>query len=212
MAGNVFKTIEPNNELEKLLLELTAERGPFLVQKNRAYGNAASSSAAIMKYYFPDGIKPEQYEDAIFINRIVDKLMRIATNNDPFGEHPELDIAGYADLRNAQKTLAKAKQAAELLDSKSQEGVQQRGMFGGLYKSGATDDYPPFPTAADTFTGKPIDSDPFIGMRHLVKLCRCSARPFHYAHRRDGTLRTQPHDSLDEALGCEECNGGDRRK
>ena len=49
---------------------------------------------------FPDGIRPEQYDDLLTIARILDKLFRIANNKDAFNENPYQDIVGYGLLRN----------------------------------------------------------------------------------------------------------------
>ena len=47
---------------------------------------------------YPKGIQPEQYKDMLAITRIADKLFRIATKKDAFGESPFKDIAGYGIL------------------------------------------------------------------------------------------------------------------
>ena len=65
-------------------------------QKNAAYGNSFGTAPEALKILYPDGIKPEQYADALLITRIWDKLKRLSTNNDPYGESPFVDIAGYA--------------------------------------------------------------------------------------------------------------------
>ena len=41
---------------------------------------------------------PEQYGDMLAITRIIDKLFRVATKKDAFGESPFKDIAGYGIL------------------------------------------------------------------------------------------------------------------
>ena len=51
-----------------------------------------------MRMLYPDGIPPEQMTDALAIVRIIDKLFRIATKKDAFGESPFRDIAGYGLL------------------------------------------------------------------------------------------------------------------
>ena len=52
----------------------------------------------IIKILFPQGVKPENYRDLLTITRIIDKLFRIATRKNAFGESPYRDIAGYALL------------------------------------------------------------------------------------------------------------------
>ena len=65
-------------------------------QKNQAYGNSFGTAGKALRILYPDGIKPEQYDDALLITRIWDKIKRLSVDNDPFGESPYVDIAGYA--------------------------------------------------------------------------------------------------------------------
>jgi hypothetical protein len=51
-----------------------------------------------MRILYSDGIKPDQLGDALAIVRIIDKLFRLATRKEAFGESPYRDIAGYALL------------------------------------------------------------------------------------------------------------------
>ena len=72
--------------------------GKLVDQKNAAYGSSFEKSEQILQVLYPEGIKPGQYKDMLAITRIVDKLFRIATNKDAFGENPFKDIAGYGIL------------------------------------------------------------------------------------------------------------------
>lgn len=72
--------------------------GKLVDVKNAAYGNSFSECHKILSVLYPSGIKPDQYTDALAIIRVIDKLFRIATNKDAFGESPWNDIAGYAIL------------------------------------------------------------------------------------------------------------------
>ena len=72
--------------------------GKLVDQKNAAYGSSFKKSEQILKVLYSEGIKPEQYGDMLAITRIVDKLFRIATKKDAFGENPFKDIAGYGIL------------------------------------------------------------------------------------------------------------------
>ncbi len=47
---------------------------------------------------FPGGVPPTRMGDALLLVRIFDKQMRIATDQDAFGESPWRDIAGYGLL------------------------------------------------------------------------------------------------------------------
>jgi len=78
--------------------ELGAEIGRLVEYKQSAYGNSFGRSGEVLRQLYPDGIKQEQYDDALAITRIVDKLFRIATDRDALGESPYRDIAGYGLL------------------------------------------------------------------------------------------------------------------
>lgn len=90
----LYKTVMP-------LVELTAA-------KNAAYGSSFDKTGDIMRILYPEGVKAEQMDDMLAIARVIDKLFRIATKKDAFGEDPWKDILGYAMLsaarnnRNAQ--------------------------------------------------------------------------------------------------------------
>ena len=72
--------------------------GELVAEKNAAYGDSFGRSGRVLKELYPDGITPENYNDVLTIARILDKLFRIATQKEAFGENPYRDIAGYAIL------------------------------------------------------------------------------------------------------------------
>lgn len=72
--------------------------GKLVTEKQAAYGDSFNRCGDVMRILYPNGIAPEQMEDALCVTRIVDKLFRIATKKDAFGESPYRDIAGYALL------------------------------------------------------------------------------------------------------------------
>jgi len=74
------------------------EIGELVAEKNRAYGNSFNVAGSILRHLYPVGIDPDQYDDALAIIRILDKLKRIATDRDALGETPFRDIAGYGIL------------------------------------------------------------------------------------------------------------------
>lgn len=82
---------------------LGKEIGAVVQQKQLAYGDSFGKSGAVIRQLYPDGIKPEQYDDALCVVRIVDKLFRIATSKDAFGESPYVDLCGYALLGAARQ-------------------------------------------------------------------------------------------------------------
>jgi len=78
-------------DLERAGRELTA----LVIEKNEAYGDSFSAAAEVLRIFYPNGIRPDQYVDALGIVRVVDKLNRIAHKKDAFGESPWRDVAGY---------------------------------------------------------------------------------------------------------------------
>ena len=55
--------------------------------------------AHVLPIFYPDGVPGDHLLDAVFILRIVDKLMRIASAQRDDDEDPVMDVAGYAILR-----------------------------------------------------------------------------------------------------------------
>tara|TARA_R110000851_G_scaffold281965_3_gene435468 strand:- start:1658 stop:1951 length:294 start_codon:yes stop_codon:yes gene_type:complete len=74
------------------------EIGKLVAEKNKAYGDSFGRAGKILEILYPDGIKPEQYTDFLSVTRVIDKLFRLATAKQAFGESPWGDIAGYAIL------------------------------------------------------------------------------------------------------------------
>jgi hypothetical protein len=83
---------------KKTYEEIATKIGKLVDEKNTAYGNSFAESYKILSILYPNGIPPEKYTDALAIIRVIDKLFRIATDRDAFGETPWKDIAGYAIL------------------------------------------------------------------------------------------------------------------
>lgn len=77
---------------------IAAEIGQLVAEKNEAYGDSFARAGEFLKLLYPDGIRPEQYVDALALVRIFDKQKRIASRKDAFGEDPYRDIAGYGIL------------------------------------------------------------------------------------------------------------------
>ena len=78
------------------------EIGKLVDEKQAAYGDSFGKSGEIIKILYPEGIKPDQYKDALAITRIIDKLFRIANDKGYGGENPFMDIAGYGLLGSVQ--------------------------------------------------------------------------------------------------------------
>ena len=67
-------------------------------EKQEAYGNSFGKSCSVLEVLYPDGVKPADYPDLLTVVRVLDKLFRVATNKDAFGESPWKDIMGYSLL------------------------------------------------------------------------------------------------------------------
>ena len=78
--------------------EIGAEVGKLVHDKRLAYGDSFGRSGECLRQMFPEGIKPDQYDDLLTIARILDKLFRIANNPTAFDENPYQDIVGYGLL------------------------------------------------------------------------------------------------------------------
>jgi hypothetical protein len=76
------------------LKKLGEEVGAFVEEKNKNYGHSFKQANDFIKFLYPNGIKPEQYVDFIASIRIFDKLKRIATNENAYGEEPKMDLLG----------------------------------------------------------------------------------------------------------------------
>jgi len=74
----------------------------LVVEKQAAYGDSFGKAGAVLSLLYPEGIPPDKMDDALTIVRVVDKLFRIATKKDAFGENPWQDILGYAILAVAR--------------------------------------------------------------------------------------------------------------
>ena len=72
--------------------------GKLVYDKQLAYGDSFGRSGECLRQMFPEGIKPNQYDDLLTIARILDKLFRLANDPCAFDENPYQDIVGYAIL------------------------------------------------------------------------------------------------------------------
>jgi len=88
-----------SSELTGLYEIVGQDIGKMVDKKNAAYGDAFHRAEKILKVLYPDGIKPNQYQDLLGITRVIDKLFRLASGNKKaFEENPWRDIAGYGLL------------------------------------------------------------------------------------------------------------------
>lgn len=71
------------------------DMGTLVGEKNAAYGNSFAVFPQVMRIMFPDGVRPDQYEDLSNFFRQFDKWSRIFTKPRAFGENPRRDLLGY---------------------------------------------------------------------------------------------------------------------
>lgn len=101
--------------VESKYVDLATEVGLLVQEKQEAYGNAFERTAEVLDILYPDGFAGKDTVWLLTMTRIIDKLFRIATNPDAFGEEPWLDICGYA--------LLAAQRCRE--DAEFREGIEQ---------------------------------------------------------------------------------------
>ncbi len=78
--------------------EIGRDIGRLVDEKNLAYGDSFHQSGKILAILYPNGIPVSKYQDALAVIRVIDKLFRIATQKNAFGESPWKDIVGYGIL------------------------------------------------------------------------------------------------------------------
>ena len=79
-------------------VEIGTKVGELVTEKNQAYGDSFAKCGDFLRIVFPNGIRTDQYDDALCLTRIFDKMMRIATDKSALEENPYMDIAGYGIL------------------------------------------------------------------------------------------------------------------
>ncbi len=76
--------------------ELAEQIGSLVDHKNAAYGSSFDQAGDFLRLLYPNGIPVDSYTDMLCVVRIFDKLKRIATRKDAFGEDPKADLLGLA--------------------------------------------------------------------------------------------------------------------
>lgn len=61
--------------------EISAQIGRLVTKKQAAYGDSFGKSGEVLWILYPDGIKPYQYDDALAVVQIIDKLFKDKTLN-----------------------------------------------------------------------------------------------------------------------------------
>lgn len=91
-----------NKAKENILYSTKADQIARLVaHKQEQYGNAINSTGEFLKSLYPNGIKPEQYDDLGVLIRMYDKMKRISNGNQG-EENAWDDLMGYALLKAAK--------------------------------------------------------------------------------------------------------------
>lgn len=96
---------------KSIFQEVAGDLGDLVTDKNKKYGDSFGKTRAFLEILWPNGIPLEAYTDALTVVRVFDKLMRIATNKDAYGENPWRDVAGYAILAVAYEQQRKKSQS-----------------------------------------------------------------------------------------------------
>ena len=89
---------ELKQPLEQEYGQVGQDIGKLVGEKQLAYGDSFGRSGECLRQMFPSGVPVDRMDDVLTIARILDKLFRIATDPDAFGESPYRDIAGYSIL------------------------------------------------------------------------------------------------------------------
>jgi hypothetical protein len=76
-------------------VETAKKIGELVTFRQETYGDSFGKSGKCLRAMYPDGIKPEQYDDLMAITRMLDKMFRIATGQ---LEDSYDDLCGYALL------------------------------------------------------------------------------------------------------------------
>ena len=86
---------------EEFYTQVAAEIGSLLATKEEAYGCSYATTPQILEILFPYGVAVKDYEKLLYITRVIDKLNRIANNDNT--EDPYQDICGYSLLAMRQR-------------------------------------------------------------------------------------------------------------
>ena len=109
VATRTEGTMRKEEQTKASFTAIAESIGCLVEEKNEAYGDSFGQSEKILQVLFPNGVRSNQYKDMLAITRVVDKLFRIATKKDAFGESPWKDICGYAILGIANDLAEKEK-------------------------------------------------------------------------------------------------------
>ena len=74
------------------------EIGALVDNKQQQYGDMISAMGPLLLILYPNGIKPEQYNDLAIIVRMLDKIGRLTRGNGKGDEDAWQDLCGYSLL------------------------------------------------------------------------------------------------------------------
>jgi len=83
---------------ESKYLKAATNVAQVVEKKQVAYGDSFGKAGKVLELLYPNGVKIEQYQDMLTVVRIIDKIFRIASKKDAFGESPYSDLMGYSLL------------------------------------------------------------------------------------------------------------------
>jgi len=83
---------------ESKYLKAATNVAQVVEEKQVAYGDSFGKAGKVLELLYPNGVKIEQYQDMLTVVRIIDKIFRIASKKDAFGESPYSDLMGYSLL------------------------------------------------------------------------------------------------------------------
>ena len=73
--------------------------GALVDRKNKAYGDSFHQAGKCLEAMYPCGVPVSKYTDMLGVIRVLDKLFRIAKDENEEGESPWNDVAGYGLLK-----------------------------------------------------------------------------------------------------------------
>lgn len=94
--------MKANTDFEARVIQSSDKIRDLVISKNRAYGDSINAGIGLIRGLYPNGVRPEQYEDFLVVVRVLDKLSRIARGDGTGGEDAWADLTGYGLLRMAQ--------------------------------------------------------------------------------------------------------------
>ena len=92
---------KPPQNKTNIYHQLANEIALLLETKEKAYGQAFDTNPIVLKILYPNGVQPKDYDKLLYITRVLDKLNRIANNDN--SEDPFQDICGYSLLAMRQR-------------------------------------------------------------------------------------------------------------